>query len=290
MTRERDKMSEILKGAPVAAHIREMITEKIEECRLKGVNPKIAIVRVGSRGDDLAYEKRVLGNCEKVGLACEVFEYPVDITQEDFEKAIEKVNTAEEIDGILMFRPLPKHLDEDKICKMINPAKDIDCMNPQNLSNVFLGEKGGFAPCTSEAVVEILKYYKVPMAGANAVVVNRSMVLGKPLAMLLLAENATVTVCHSKTVNMPEITKNADIVVTGVGKAKFFGAEYFSEKNTVIDVGINFADGKMTGDVDFEAAENAAGKITPVPGGVGAVTSMILLKHAADSAWRRANG
>ncbi|MBE6020929.1 MAG: bifunctional 5,10-methylenetetrahydrofolate dehydrogenase/5,10-methenyltetrahydrofolate cyclohydrolase [Clostridiales bacterium] len=283
-------MSEILKGAPVAAQIRAKIAEKIEICRLKGVDPKVAIIRVGENPDDIAYEKRVKSNCEKVGLSYHVFVLDDDITQEDFEKGFADINGSADIDGILLFRPLPKHLDEEKICGMIDPKKDIDCMNPVNLNKVFNGDKDRFAPCTSEAVVEILKYYEVPIAGANAVVVNRSMVLGKPLAMLLLDENATVTVCHSKTADIKAHTKQADIVVTGVGKANFFGKEFFSEKNVVVDVGINFAEGRMTGDVDFEQAEPVVKAITPVPGGVGAVTSMILLKHAVEAAWRRVNG
>lgn len=283
-------MAEILKGAPVAAHIRDNIAQKIELCRLRGINPKVAIVRVGENPDDIAYEKRVKSNCEKVGLSYQVIVLNSDITQEEFEKEFEAVNSSADNDGILLFRPLPEQLDEEKICTMIDPAKDIDCMNPENLNRVFNGDRDGFAPCTPEAVVEILKYYKIPIRGADAVIINRSMVLGKPLAMLLMREDATVTVCHSKTADTPQHTRSADIIVTGIGKADYFGGEYFSEKNTVVDVGINFAEGRMTGDVDFEQAEPVVKSITPVPGGVGAVTSMILLKHAADAAWRRANG
>ena len=283
-------MAEILKGAPVAAHIRDNIAQKIELCRLRGINPKIAIVRVGENPDDIAYEKRVKSNCEKVGLSYQVIVLNSDITQEEFEKEFEAVNSSADNDGILLFRPLPAQLDEEKICTMIDPAKDIDCMNPENLNRVFNGDRDGFAPCTPEAVVEILKYYKIPIRGADAVIINRSMVLGKPLAMLLMREDATVTVCHSKTADTPHHTRSADIIVTGIGKADYFGGEYFSEKNTVVDVGINFAEGRMTGDVDFGQAEPVVKAITPVPGGVGAVTSMILLKHAADAAWRRANG
>ena len=283
-------MAEILKGAPVAAHIRDNIAQKIELCRLRGINPKIAIVRVGENPDDIAYEKRVKSNCEKVGLSYQVIVLNSDITQEEFEKEFEAVNSSADNDGILLFRPLPEQLDEEKICTMIDPAKDIDCMNPENLNRVFNGDRDGFAPCTPEAVVEILKYYKIPIRGADAVIINRSMVLGKPLAMLLMREDATVTVCHSKTADTPHHTRSADIIVTGIGKADYFGGEYFSEKNTVVDVGINFAEGRMTGDVDFGQAEPVVKAITPVPGGVGAVTSMILLKHAADAAWRRANG
>lgn len=284
------KMAEILKGAPVASFIRDNIAQRIELCRLRGINPKIAIIRVGENPDDIAYEKRVKSNCEKVGLSYQVIELSEDITQEEFEKEFEEVNKSSENDGILLFRPLPKQLDEERICTLIDPAKDIDCMNPENLNKVFNGKKDGFAPCTPEAVVEILKYYNITIKGADAVIVNRSMVLGKPLAMLLMKEDATVTTCHSKTADISAHTKKADIVVSGIGKANYFGAEYFSDKNIVIDVGINFSDGRMTGDVDFEKAEAIVKAITPVPGGVGAVTSMILLRHAADAAWRRANG
>lgn len=282
-------MSKRLGGAEVAAGIREYLISKTSDCREKGVNPTLAIVRVGARPDDLAYEKRVRSNCEKVGLSFRVYESPEDVSQEDFEALIQSLNNDRETDGILVFRPLPKTLDEERICAMVSVSKDVDCMNPESLSNVFLGRNEGFAPCTPEAVVEILKYYDVPLSGASAVIVNRSMVLGKPLSQMLLRENATVTVCHSKTKNMAEITRKADIVVTGVGKAGYFTADFFSENNTVIDVGINFKNGKMTGDVDYEGAEPLVSAITPVPGGVGAVTSMILLKHTADAAWRRAN-
>ena len=278
-----------MKGAAVAAHIREVLTERIHACHQRGIHPKIAVLRVGERPDDLAYEKRVVGNCGKVGLECEVRVLDGQISQTDFEREFDAVNSDGDIHGILLFRPLPEQLDEEAICRRIDPKKDIDCMNPVNLNKVFTGEKDRFAPCTPEAVVEILKYYQVPIQGANAVIINRSMVLGKPLAMLLLEENATVTLCHSKTVETERLTREADIVVTGIGRAEYFDDRYFSEKNTVIDVGINFIEGKMAGDVRFEQAEPIVRAITPVPGGVGAVTSMILLKHAVDAAWRREN-
>lgn len=282
-------MSKRLGGSDVAAKIREDLISKTAQCREKGVNPTLAIVRVGARPDDLAYEKRVKSNCEKVGLEYTVYESPDDISQEDFEAVIKGLNDDSKIDGILVFRPLPETLDEEKICSLVSVSKDVDCMNPESLAGVFLGKDEGFGPCTPEAVMEILRYYDIPLSGASAVVVNRSMVLGKPLSQMLLRENATVTVCHSKTKNMADIIRSADIVVTGVGRAGYFTADCFSEKNTVIDVGINFKDGKMTGDVDYEGAEAVVSAITPVPGGVGPVTSMILLKHTADSAWRRAN-
>lgn len=282
-------MSTELKGSPVAAKIRSGIIEKMAMCRMKGVDPTIAIVRVGNRADDVAYEIQVRANCEKIGLTCRIYSLPEDISQALFEVELSIINANPDIHGILLFRPLPGHLDEEYISSLVSPEKDIDCMNPENLSRLFLGREDAFPPCTSEAVVEMLKYYDVPLEGANVVVVNRSMVLGKPLALLLLQENATVTVCHSRSKDLPSIMREADIVVAGIGKPRFFDRTCFSEKNTVIDVGINFVDGKMTGDVDPNAAE-VVEAVSPVPGGVGSVTTMILLRHAVDSAWRIANG
>ncbi|MBR6503699.1 MAG: bifunctional 5,10-methylenetetrahydrofolate dehydrogenase/5,10-methenyltetrahydrofolate cyclohydrolase [Firmicutes bacterium] len=282
-------MSLELKGAPVAEKIRAGITEKMTMCRMKGVEPMMAIVRVGDRSDDVAYEIQVRRSCEKVGLSYKVFDFPEDITQARFEVEFSIINADPNIHGILLFRPLPASLDEGFISSLVDPGKDIDCMNPENLSRLFLGREDAFPPCTSEAVVEMLKYYEIPLEGANVVIVNRSMVLGKPLAMLLLQENATVTVCHSRTKDLPSIMKRADIVVSGIGKARFFDKTCFSKKNTVIDVGINFIDGRMTGDTDPNTAEVAAA-VSPVPGGVGSGTTMILMRHAVDSAWRKANG
>ena len=273
----------------MAEKIRAGIAEKMAMCRMKGVEPLMAIVRVGDRSDDVAYEIQVRHGCEKIGLAYKAYTFPADITQARFEVEFSIINADPDIHGILLFRPLPPSLDEDFISSLIDPEKDIDCMNPKNLSGMFLGREDAFPPCTSEAVMEMLKYYEVPLEGANAVVVNRSMVLGKPLAMLLLQENATVTVCHSRTKNLPSILKNADIVVSGIGKARYLDKTCFSGKNTVIDVGINFLNGRMTGDVDPNAAEVAAA-VSPVPGGVGSVTTTILLRHAVDAAWRKANG
>lgn len=283
-------VAEILKGGPVAQAIREEITDRTAALKAQGTAVRIAIVRVGQRQDDLAYERRVIGNCEKVGMETAVEALPEDITEEDFYRAFEKVNRDPKNHGILLFRPLPKGLPEDRIVEMIDPKKDIDCMNSANLDRVFHGQMDGMLPCTPEAVMEILRFYGVKLEGARAVVVNRSMVLGKPLSMMLLSENATVTMCHSKTADLKSVTADADILITGVGRPEFFGVEYFSEKNVVIDVGINFTqEGKMVGDVDFEGAENVVRGITPVPGGVGGVTSMILLRHAVAAAERSRN-
>jgi methylenetetrahydrofolate dehydrogenase (NADP+)/methenyltetrahydrofolate cyclohydrolase len=192
------------------------------------------------------------------------------------------VNEDKNVHGILIFRPLPGQLDEEVIKYLIDPDKDIDCMNPCNLAKVFEGDTEGLVPCTPAAVIETFKHYQIELQGANVVVIGRSLVVGKPLSMMLLKENATVTICHSKTKNMAEIAKKADIIVAAIGKAKFVTEQYVNEHSIVIDVGINDAgDGKMCGDVDYEALENIVRAITPVPGGVGSVTTSILLRRCA---------
>lgn len=277
-------MTEILYGKPVSEKIKADISARAEALKSENINPKLAILRAGERPDDIAYENRVLKMCDSVGIEAEVCAVPQDISQDEFAAALKKLNDDREIHGILMFRPLPKQLDENEMCSLIAPEKDIDCMNSENLKKLFIGDDSGIAPCTPEAVIEILKHYDYKLQGKNVVIVNRSLVLGKPLSMLFLRENSTVTICHSKTENLPEITKNADILVSGIGRPKFFGAEYVSDKNTVVDVGINFADGKMCGDMDFDAVSENLQAITPVPGGIGTVTSTILLRHLIEAA------
>lgn len=271
----------LLKGKPVADKIKNEILEAVNECKASGQSlPKIAILRVGTRQDDIAYESRVLKNCAELGIEAEVKEVENNISMADFMNVLDQLNEEPKIHGILIFRPLPDQLDAEFISRSIKPEKDIDCMSPVNTEKVFIGDKSGIAPCTPEAVIEILKYYKYELSGKNIAIVNRSMVLGKPLAMLFLNENSTVTMCHSKTKNLPEVTSKADIVVTGVGKAKFFGKEFFSENSVIVDVGINLDDdNKLCGDVDFDEVSECVSSISPVPGGVGTVTSMILLSH-----------
>lgn len=270
----------LLKGKPVADQIRDNIQSVVETCRKNGSRlPKLAILRVGERADDIAYEEKVLKNCQAVGIASEVRALNNNVNMVDFMAVLEDLNQDPNIHGILIFRPLPSQLDAEAISHAIRPEKDIDCMNPINIQKVFLGDVSGMAPCTPEAVIEILKYYGYDLTGKHVVVVNRSLVLGKPLSMLFLAENSTVTICHSKTKDLPALTADADIVITGIGKAKAFDLNYFAEQSVVIDVGINFGDGKLCGDVDFESVSEHVAAITPVPGGVGTVTSMILLSH-----------
>lgn len=273
-------MPEILKGAPVAKSIKERIKAESESLRQKGIVPTLGIIRMGNRADDISYERGVIKNCESVGIEVRVFEVSADTPMDEFTQLLKKVNEDNSIHGILMFRPLPEHIDYEIIKNLIDPRKDIDCMSPINLQKVFEGELDGFVPCTPKAVIEVLKYYSVPLVGANVAIINRSMVVGRPLSMMFLGESSTVTICHSKTKNLPGVTANADIVVAAVGKARMLGQEYFSKNSIVIDVGINDAgEGKICGDVDYDNVVENVKAITPVPGGVGSVTSAILLSH-----------
>ncbi len=270
---------ELLKGKPVADRIKAEIKEKVSACGEKGIVPKLAILRVGSHAEDIAYEERVLKNCIACDILAEVKECLADITTEAFLKLLDGYNRDEAVHGILIFRPLPPGIDQEAVSLAVAVEKDADCMNPQNLNKLFLGNTKGILPCTPEAVRELLLHYVGDLVGKNIVIVNRSLVLGKPLAMLLLEENATITICHSKTKDLSEITKKADIVVTGVGRAGFFGKDYFGPHSVVIDVGINEKEGGITGDVDMEDVSGLITGISPVPGGVGAVTSMLLLRN-----------
>ena len=273
-------MGEVLNCRHLAKILLEEIKEEADVLIDKGINPSLAIVRVGNKEDDIAYERGILKNCEKVNIKGEVYEIPEDVTIEDFIKLLELLNKNSTIHGILIFRPLPKHLDENKIKHLINPDKDIDCMNPLNLAKVFEGVCSGFSPCTPAAVMEIIKRFKINLVGKKTVVIGRSMVVGKPLSMKPLKKNATVTICHSKTANLQSVSSDADILVAAIGKAKFVTGEFIKPGTVVIDVGINVdEEGKLCGDVDFETASKKASLITPVPGGVGSVTTAILLKH-----------
>ncbi len=278
----------LLKGKPVADKIKEEMKQTVEECRAAGSSlPRLAILRAGERADDVAYEARVLKNCSELGIEVEVTAVDDEISMAEFMTILNRLNENAGIHGILIFRPLPGQLDQDAVSRAIHPEKDIDCMSPVNAEKIFTGDKSGIPPCTPEAVIEILKYYEYDLTGKNVVIVNRSMVLGRPLAMLFLGENATVTVCHSKTKNLPRITREADIVVTGAGKARFFGEEFFSPDSVIVDVGINMENDSLCGDVDFETVAEHVAAISPVPGGVGTVTSMILLSHVVKAMRRQ---
>ncbi|HDK7137439.1 TPA: bifunctional 5,10-methylenetetrahydrofolate dehydrogenase/5,10-methenyltetrahydrofolate cyclohydrolase [Clostridium botulinum] len=278
-------MTKILYGNEVALKIKEDLNLRIDKLKEKNIIPKLAILRMGNRPDDIAYERSIIKSCEKLNIETKVEELNEDILEEDFLKLMESLNNEKEIHGILVFRPYPKHLNENTINSSIALNKDVDCMHPLNLERIFEGDLNQFMPCTPEAVIEILKYYDIDLKGKNIVIINRSMVVGKPLSMMVLSNNATVTICHSKTIDLPSITKKADIVVTAIGKAKLIKEEYFNEDSIVMDVSINVDEnGKLCGDVDFENVKEKVGAITPVPKGVGSVTTTLLLKHIVDAA------
>lgn len=277
-------MATLLRGKPVADNISEGLIKEVEALKEKGITPKLTIIRVGANPDDLAYERGALNRSKKVGIDVEVKELPEDITQEDFIKELRGVNEDKSVNGILIFRPLPKHLKEEVIKYEIAPEKDIDCFSPINAAKLVEGDETGFPPCTPMAVIEILKHYNVTMEGKKAVVLGRSMVVGKPAALLLLKENATVTICHSRTKELSKVTQDGDILVAAIGKGKFVKEDFVREGAVVIDVGINVdEEGNLHGDVDFDQCEPKAGMITPVPGGVGSVTTSILAKHVVKA-------
>ncbi|MCL2492435.1 MAG: bifunctional 5,10-methylenetetrahydrofolate dehydrogenase/5,10-methenyltetrahydrofolate cyclohydrolase [Clostridiales bacterium] len=280
-------MAELLKGMEVANGMKQRLIDKNNELIAKGVVPCLAIVRVGGRPDDLAYERGALKRFEGLGIRVKVAEIPESATQEAFEREFSEINGDPSVHGILLFRPLPKSLDEEPVKKLIDPEKDVDCMCAANIAKVFMGDDSGYAPCTPQAVVELLKHYEIPLAGAQIALIGRSMVVGKPLAMLLLKENATVTLCHSKTVNLPEVCQRADIVVAAAGSAKMVTKDFVRPGAVVIDVGINDdGAGGICGDVAFDEAEAACGAITPVPGGVGSVTTSVLAMNTLKAAER----
>ena len=277
-------MGQIIKGKPVADAITAEIVKDVEELKSKDIEPKLKIVRVGAREDDLAYERGALSRMEKCGIKAEVLELPVDICQADFVKELKAVNDDPSVHGILLFRPLPKQLDMEKIKFVVDPVKDIDCMNPLNAEKIFEGDKTGYPPCTSQACVEILDHYGIDMKGKRAAVIGRSMVVGKPLAMLLLDKNATVTICHSRTNDLPGVCRQAEVVIAAVGRAEMVTGDFISEGAVVIDVGINVnAEGKLCGDVKFDECVDKASMITPVPAGVGSVTTSVLAKHVVKA-------
>lgn len=278
-------MAILLKGSEVTKAMKEKMTAQVEELKRKGISPSLAIIRLGEKPDDLAYERGAIKRCESVGVLCSVLEFPEGMQEEKLVNKIESLNRDKNVHGILVFRPLPKHINEEKLKAIICPKKDIDCMSPVNIAKVFAGDESGFAPCTPEAVIELIDHYGITIEGKNVVVIGRSMVVGKPLSMLLLKKNATVTICHTRTKNLQEVCQKADILVAAAGRAKMVNRNFILSGAVVIDVGINVDDnGNLCGDVDFNDVAGIAGSITPVPGGVGTVTASVLVKHAIRAA------
>ena len=278
-----------LRGMPAAKAILAELQVKVDGLREKGIEPKLTVVRVGAREDDLSYERGIYKRFEGVGAKVETIELPLSVTQEELEKVIVSLNEDASVHGVLLFRPLPKNLDEIRIKSLLTEEKDVDCLTSANDAHLFAGDKKGYPPCTPQAVMEILDHYDINLTGKKVTVVGRSMVVGKPVAMLLLAKNATVTICHTKTENLQEECRNADIIVACAGVPRMITSEFVREGQVVIDVGIHVVDDKLCGDVDYDNVAEIVDAITPVPGGVGSVTTTVLLKHVIMSAEKTLN-
>ncbi|NMA36854.1 MAG: bifunctional 5,10-methylenetetrahydrofolate dehydrogenase/5,10-methenyltetrahydrofolate cyclohydrolase [Papillibacter sp.] len=280
-------MAEILKGKDVVDAMKAKMLADVETLKSKGVVPTLAIVRVGERGDDISYEKGAMTRCKGIGVAVKNFVLPADATQDDLLKVIDEVNKDKGIHGCLLFRPLPKHINENYVRNQLAPEKDVDGITDLSMAGTYSCTELGFPPCTPTACMEILDHFGIDLTGKKVVVVGRSLVVGKPAAIMALQKNGTVTVCHTKTKDMASVVKEADVVIACAGKAGVVGVGFFREGQVVIDVGINFDDeGNMKGDVDFAAAEPIVKAITPVPGGVGTVTTSVLVKHVIEAAKR----
>lgn len=279
-------MAEILKGKPVADAMIARMQKTAEALKARGVEPTLCVVRVGERADDLAYEKGVIKRCSEVGVTLRQLVLPADVTQDAFETAFETVNKDPAVHGILLFRPLPKALDSERIRRLFDPKKDIDGWTDGSLAGVYANTDLGFAPCTAQAVIELLRFYGIDPKGKRATVIGRSLVIGRPVSMLLMHANATVTTCHTRTVDVPAIARQADILVCAAGVMRSVTPEFTNPDQIVVDVGIHFDEetGKLCGDVDFDRVAPVVKAITPVPGGVGGITTCVLLDHVLKAA------
>lgn len=280
-------MAEIMKGAPVAAGINEGTKARAEALRERGITPTLAIVRVGENDADVAYERGAMKRCAALGVEVRNVLLPADVDEAALLGAIRALGEDRAVHGVLIFRPLPRHIRDEAVRAALAPEKDVDGITDGSLAGVFTGSGRGFCPCTAQSVVEILDHYGVDCAGKRAVVLGRSLVIGKPVSQLLLARNATVTVCHTRTRDLAAETRRAEILVAAVGHAKAVTGEHVSPGQVIVDVGINTdSDGRMVGDVDLEAVEPVAAAVTPTPGGVGAVTTAVLVRHTVEAAER----
>lgn len=274
-----------LRGKKVSDGIKEYVSKELETLSFV---PKLAIVRVGENPDDMSYERGATKKLKSFGLDVASYVFPQDISDEAFKKAFKDINEDDEVTGILLLRPLPRTINEKDIENMIDPKKDLDGISPINIAKVFAGDTSGFSPCTAEAVIEVLKAYDIELTGKRVTVVGRSMVVGKPVSMLLLKENATVTMTHTRTADLKKTCSDAEIVIAAAGRAKMLNSDYCGQDAVMIDVGINVDEnGKLCGDVDYATLDGKASAATPVPGGVGTVTTAVLAKHLIQAAKMR---
>ena len=275
---------ELLKGADVISALNAKLKS---ELAMSSYIPQLAIVRVGEKPDDISYERGASKRMDTIGLRCRSYVFEKSISNQAFIEEFQRINSDPDVDGILLLRPLPKHIDEAAIEKQIDPRKDVDGISPYNMAKLFAGDETGFAPCTAEAVIEMLDYANISLTGKRVTIVGRSLVVGKPLAMLCIKRNATVTVCHTKTVNLSDTCQQAEILIACAGRARMLDSSYIGEQAVVIDVGINVdQDNKLCGDVDLDDIRQTAALATPVPGGVGTVTTSVLAKHVMQAAKR----
>lgn len=284
-------MAEILKGAPVAKALTEANRERAEKLKEAGIEPALAIIRLGENPSDLSYERGAIKRAEKTGIRVVQHVLPKTASQEELLGEIEKINRDDSIHGVLMFRPLPGHIDEKAVCEALDPAKDMDGITSGSMAGVFMENGMGYPPCTASAVMEIFDYYGIELKGKKVTVFGRSLVIGKPVAMMTMGRHATITVCHSRTSqeDFARAGREADIVIAALGRARMLGPEKLGRDQVIIDVGINVdEEGSLCGDVDFDKAEPLAKAITPVPAGVGSVTTAVLMKHVIQAAERKA--
>ncbi len=276
-------MSKIIDGKLVSAAVKKKVADGVAELRLKGVSVGLAVILVGEDPASKIYVANKKKACEDLGIISQEYLLPANTTQEELLSLIETLNNEDSINGILCQLPLPKHLDEKTVINAIDPRKDVDAFHPSNVGKIMIGDYD-FVPCTPAGVMELLRYYNIEAEGKTCVVIGRSNIVGKPMSMLLLHKNGTVTTCHSRTKNLAEVCKEADILVAAVGKAKFVTADMVKEGAVVVDVGMNRFDGKLCGDVDFENVSEKASFITPVPGGVGPMTIAMLMQNTLTAA------
>ena len=281
-------MAIILKGKEVVDKLNDELLTRSGALKEKGITPTLGIIRLGEKPDDLAYERGAIKRAEKTGVAVEQFIFDADITQDELIAEIDKINKNPEISGVLMFRPLPGQIDDDTVRNELAPEKDVDGITDSSMAGVYSGDGNGYPPCTAEACIQILDHYGIDPRGKNVAVIGRSQVIGKPVSMMLMQKNATVTVCHTKTNDMAGICRDKDIIIAAAGHIGTVTEEFLSPGQIVIDVAINFDDdGNMCGDVEFDSAEPVVQAITPVPGGVGTVTTSMLMKHVIEAAEKR---
>ena len=281
-------MAIILSGKEVTAALNESLLQRAEILREKGIEPCLAIVRVGQEPGDIAYERGAMKRAEKVGVTVRQFVLPRETDQESLLAVIDESNADPAIHGALLLRPFPPQINDQKVRNALLPEKDMDGVTDGSLAGIFTGTPCGYAPCTAEACMAVLDHYGIDPAGMRTTVIGRSLVIGKPVAMMLLKRNATVTICHTRTKDMGREIRRAELVIAAAGQPKMVTADMLSEGQIVIDVGVNMSeDGKLCGDVDYASAEPVVDAITPVPGGVGTVTSSILMRHVIESAERK---